>query len=58
MQIKKRKTIVRRKIRNERLEILQQLEDWLEMPMIVLSFVWLILFILEMVLGISPFLEI
>ncbi len=58
MQIKKRKTIVRRKICNERLEILQQLEDWLEMPMIVLSFVWLILFILEMVRGISPFLEI
>jgi len=29
------------KIKNERLEILARLENWLETPMLVLGFVWL-----------------
>jgi len=36
------------KIKNERLEILARLENWLETPMLVLSFVWLALFIYEL----------
>ena len=30
---------------NERSEVLQQLEDWLEIPMLVLGFVWLALLV-------------
>jgi voltage-gated potassium channel len=41
----------------ERDEILQQLEDWLEMPMLVLSFVWLALFIVELIFGLTPLLD-
>ena len=36
-----------RRILKERLGILKQLEDWLELPMVVLGFVWLLLLILE-----------
>ncbi|MGZ8899922.1 MAG: ion transporter [Limisphaerales bacterium] len=31
----------------ERLGILRQLEDWLELPMVILGFVWLLLLVLE-----------
>lgn len=41
----------------ERREILQQLEDWLEMPMLVLGCVWLALFVIELIWGLSPLLE-
>lgn len=44
-------------VRSERWEIVNQLEDWLEMPMLVLSIIWLGLFIIETVWGGSPFLE-
>jgi voltage-gated potassium channel len=44
-------------IEQERAEILQQLEDWLDLPMLVLSFVWLALFILELTWGLTPLLE-
>jgi voltage-gated potassium channel len=37
--------------------VLQQLEDWLEMPMLVLGFVWLALLIIEFIWGLSPLLE-
>lgn len=52
------KEIVKKEIHNERSEILQQLEDWLETPMFVLSFIWLALFIVEIIWGLSSFLEI
>jgi len=52
------KKIVKEKIENERLGILRQLEDWLEMPMLFLSFVWLALFIYEVIWTLSPLLEI
>ncbi|MDM7922733.1 MAG: potassium channel family protein [Pyrinomonadaceae bacterium] len=48
---------VKEDIRNERIEIVRQLEDWLEMPMLILSIIWLGLFVAEMVWGLSPFLE-
>jgi voltage-gated potassium channel len=41
----------------ERSEILQQLEDWLETPMLVLGIFWLGLFIIELVWGLTPLLE-
>lgn len=48
---------VREEMVNERREILSRLEDWLEMPMLLLSVVWLGLFVVEMIWGISPFLD-
>jgi voltage-gated potassium channel len=53
----KGKEIARKRIYHERLEILRQLEDWLETPMIVLGIIWLALFVVEVLWGISPFLE-
>ncbi len=41
----------------ERREVLQQLEDWLEMPMLVLGFAWLALFVVELIWGLSPLLQ-
>jgi voltage-gated potassium channel len=40
----------------ERSEVLQQWESWLEMPMLVLGFAWLGLFIIEMIWGLNPLL--
>ena len=40
-----------------RVELLQQVEEWLEVPMIVLGFGWLALLVAELVWGISPLLE-
>ncbi|MBW4662561.1 MAG: potassium channel family protein [Drouetiella hepatica Uher 2000/2452] len=40
----------------ERSEVLQQWEDWLETPMLVLGFAWLGLFIVELVWGLNPLL--
>ena len=42
---------------NERSEALQQLEDWLETPMLVLAFVWLALLVIELLWDRSPLLE-
>ncbi|MDQ4062206.1 MAG: ion transporter [Pseudomonadota bacterium] len=44
--------------RFERLEALSQLEDWLQTPMLVLSFVWLVLVLVELVWGTWQVLEI
>ncbi|MBC1224921.1 ion transporter [Nostoc sp. UCD121] len=44
-------------LERERSEVLQQLEDWLETPMLVLGFVWLALFIIEIVWGLNPLQE-
>ncbi len=41
----------------ERSEVLQQWEDWLETPMLLLGFAWLALFIVELVWGLNPLLE-
>ena len=45
-------------LNQERREVLQQLEDWLETPMLVLSFGWLVLFVIELTWGLSPLLEV
>jgi voltage-gated potassium channel len=47
----------RQSIDQERREILQQVEEWLETPMLVLSFVWTALLILEFVEGLNPLLN-
>ncbi len=48
---------VRKKIKVEREGILKQLEDWLETPMLVLSLIWLALFVIELLRDLNPFLE-
>jgi voltage-gated potassium channel len=44
-------------VAQERTEILDRLERWLETPMVVLGFVWLVLLVVELVRGLSPLLE-
>lgn len=44
-------------LEKERNEVLQQLEDWLETPMVALGFTWLALFIVEIIWGLNPFLQ-
>ncbi|MDP5015730.1 ion transporter [Anabaena sp. UHCC 0187] len=44
-------------LEKERNEVLQQLEDWLEIPMLILGFVWLALFIIEIIWRLNPLLE-
>lgn len=41
----------------ERSEFLQQVEDILDVPVLVLGFVWLVLLIVELIWGLSPLLE-
>ncbi|MFN2375544.1 MAG: ion transporter [Candidatus Binatia bacterium] len=38
-------------LRRERYELLSRLEDWLEVPMLVLAFVWLALLVVELIQG-------
>lgn len=42
---------------SERLEVLHQLEEWLYTPMLVLSFAWLVLVIVELIWGSTAMLE-
>ena len=44
-------------LNQQRREILEQLEDWLEMPMLILGLLWLVLFLIELIWGLSPLLE-
>ena len=44
-------------IEHEQQQILQQLEDWLELPMLVLSLAWLGLFVVELTWGLTPLLD-
>jgi len=48
----------KRALEKEQSEILQQLEDWLEVPMLLLSFIWLALFVVELIWGLSPLLDV
>jgi voltage-gated potassium channel len=45
-------------LERERYELLQRLDDWLETPMLVLAFVWLAIFVYEMIYGLVRPLEI
>jgi voltage-gated potassium channel len=47
----------RRIIHNERRQILQRLEDWLEIPMLILGLAWLGLLVAELTGNLSPVLE-
>lgn len=42
---------------SEKLEVLVQLEDWLQTPMLVLSFAWLVLVVVELAWGSADILE-
>lgn len=44
-------------LRRERGQLLERLQDWLETPMLVLALIWLALFVVEVVWGLSPVLE-
>jgi voltage-gated potassium channel len=52
-----KKAVVQRRINRQRLEILNQLEQWLETPMLILGFIWLALLIIELIWGLSSILE-
>lgn len=41
----------------ERRNVLEQVEDWLETPLLILAFVWLALMVSELIWGLSPILE-
>lgn len=45
-------------INQERRQVLEQLEDWMEMPLLVLGVAWLLLFVIELTWGLSPLLEV
>ncbi|HEX7181966.1 MAG TPA: potassium channel family protein [Thermoanaerobaculia bacterium] len=44
-------------IERERFEVLRQLEDWMEVPLLFLGFVWLALLAIELTYGLTPPLE-
>ena len=44
-------------VNNERRQILDQLEQWLEIPLVLLGLIWLVLLVIELRWGLSPFLE-
>lgn len=44
-------------LEQERTEVLQQIEEWLETPMLVLAFAWLLLFVIELIWGLNALLE-
>ena len=48
---------LRDRIVDERHTLLQQLQDWLEIPMLVLAFIWLALMVVEIVWGLNPLVE-
>ena len=41
----------------ERYMVLAQVEEWLEIPVLILGFFWLILLVIELLWGLSPFME-
>jgi voltage-gated potassium channel len=45
-------------LNRERYELLQRLADWLEIPMLILAFIWLALLAIELIWGESPAFEI
>ncbi|GAB2796682.1 voltage-gated potassium channel [Hymenobacter luteus] len=47
----------KQQLQQERYHLLQQLTDWLETPLLVLGFAWLVLLGVELLWGLSPALE-
>ncbi len=54
---KEEKEIVREKVIEERQSLVEQLEGWLEKPLLILGFVWLLLLVYELIWNLSPALE-
>jgi len=54
---KNEKEIICRRIEEERESLVKRLEGWLETPLLVLGFVWLILLVIELTGNLSPALE-
>ncbi|MEX0778986.1 MAG: ion transporter [Balneolales bacterium] len=48
---------INQKIEHERLALLGKVNEVLETPMVILAFVWLALFVAEVIWGLTPFLE-
>jgi voltage-gated potassium channel len=44
-------------LEKERYQVLAQVEEWLEIPVLILGFFWLILLVIELIWGLSPLLE-
>ncbi|HXG83709.1 MAG TPA: hypothetical protein VNI84_06745 [Pyrinomonadaceae bacterium] len=51
---KEEKEIVRERIKEERRSLVARLEDWLETPLLILGFVWLVLLVIELTGNLSP----
>lgn len=51
------KSITREQLNEERRNLLEQIENWLETPMIILGFVWLGLLVYEFIWNLTPALE-
>lgn len=49
---------IQQDLENQRQELLEQLDDWLETPMLVLGFLWLVLLVVEFIWGLSGALEV
>lgn len=45
-------------LESQRNEVLEQLEEWLETPMVALGFAWLALTVVDLIWGLSPLLEV
>ena len=52
------KTPDKEDLRHERFQLLNHIQKVLELPMILLGFVWLVLLVIELIRGLTPFLEI
>src|SRR4028118_2316351 len=48
---------IRQGVQRERWALLRRVENWVDTPMLVLGFVWLILLIVEFTHGLTPFFE-
>lgn len=51
-----KKRDLKKAVESERQSLLKRINDWLEIPMIILAFIWLALFIAEIIWGLNPFL--
>lgn len=55
---KQEKEIIRERIKEERRSLVARLDDWLETPLLILGFVWLVLLVIELTGNLSPALEV
>jgi len=47
----------REELNRERYELLSQIDDWSDLPLAILGFVWLALLVIELIWGLTPLLE-